>query len=62
MNSDERRRKLAAEQARQDLQETIADLHDHGLNMGEISVLVLDQLVLYFEGINEIRRMVNGTE
>lgn len=62
MSPEERRRELAAERARQDICETLAELHDQGMGMGEISCLVLDQLVLYFEGLSAIRRIVSEME
>ena len=62
MNPDERRRKLAAERARQDICEILAELYGHGLDMGEISCLVLDELISYFTGINAIRRVINERE
>lgn len=60
MSPEERRRELAQERARQDICEILAELHAQGLDMGEISCLVLDMMVDWFEGINAIRRMVNG--
>ena len=62
MSPEERRRKLAAERARQDITDILAELHAQGMDMGEISCLVLDVMVDWFEGINAIRRVVNGTE
>ena len=59
--SPEERRKLAAERARQDITDVLAEMHAQGLDMGEISCLVLDLMVDWFEGINAIRRVVNGT-
>lgn len=59
MSPEERRRKLAAERARQDIADVLAELHDGGMDMGEISCLVLDVMTDWFEGINAIRRVVN---
>lgn len=59
MSPEERRRKLAQERARQDIADILAELHEQGMDMGEISCLVLDVMVDWFEGINAIRRVVN---
>lgn len=50
------------DEARQDIREILAELHDQGLDMGEISCLVLDELTGYFEGLNAIRRIVSEME
>lgn len=60
MSPEERRRKLAQERARQDIADILAELYEQGMDMGEISCLVLDVMVDWFEGINAIRRVVNG--
>ena len=61
MSPEERRRKLAAERARQDIADILAEMHAQGLDMGEISCLILDLMVDWFEGISAIRKVVNGT-
>lgn len=59
MSPEERRRELAQERARQDIADILAELHEQGMDMGQISCLVLDVMVDWFEGINAIRRVVN---
>lgn len=48
------------DEARQDIADILAELHEQGMDMGQISCLVLDVMVDWFEGINAIRRVVNG--
>ncbi len=53
---------MSPEEASLAVQDVIASLHEGGLNMGQISCLVLDQLILYFEGLSAIRRIVSEME
>lgn len=48
------------DEARQEITDILAELHEQGMDMGAISCLVLDVMVDWFEGINAIRRVVNG--
>ena len=50
------------DEARQDIADILAELHDQGLDMGKISCLVLDVMVDWFEGIHAIRRVVSEME
>lgn len=53
---------MSPEEGRSAIRETVADLHDGGMDMGSISCLVLDELISYFTGINMIRRVIDGQE
>lgn len=53
---------MSPEEGRSAIREVIADLHDAGMDMGEISCLVLDEMISYFTGINMIRRVINERE
>jgi len=49
------------EEGRSALRDLIADLHED-MDMGAISVLVLDELCSYFEGVNAIGKLIKGGE
>ena len=48
---------MSPEESRQAVRDLIADLHED-MDMGAVSVLVLDELCSYFEGVNAIRKVI----
>ena len=50
------------EEARAAIRDAIWSLHDHGMDMGQISCLVLDEMISCFSGVNAIRRAINETD
>lgn len=47
------------DKAREAIREAIWHLHDQGMDMGQISCLVLDETISCFTGINAIRRVIS---
>lgn len=47
------------EEGRSAIRDLIADLHED-MDMGAVSVLILDELCSYFEGVNAIRKIIKG--
>jgi len=50
---------MSPEEGRSALRDLIADLHEE-MDMGAISVMVLDELCSYFEGVNAIGKIIRG--